>query len=78
MEDLKTSPRIVIDLDFQDLMRPNELSSLVQQVMYSYGCIRRAEKPLRLVLTSVKDEVKTKLEKIKGFDSWLVRLLVCA
>lgn len=72
LEDLKTSPRIVIDLDFQELMRPNELSSLVQQVMYSYGCIRRAEKPLRLVLTSVKDEVKTKLEKIKGFDSWLV------
>ena len=76
MEDLKTSPRIVIDLDFQELMRPNELSSLVQQVMYSYGCIRRAEKPLRLVLTSVKDEVKTKLEKIKGFDSWLVGLAV--
>lgn len=72
LEDLKTSPRIVIDLDFQELMRPNELSSLVQQVMYSYGCIRRADKPLRLVLTSVKDEVKTKLEKIKGFDSWLV------
>ena len=72
LEDMKTSPRVVIDLDFQELMRPNELSSLIQQVMYSYGCIRRGEKPLRLVLTSVKDEAKVKLEKIKGFESWLV------
>ena len=72
LEDMKTSPRVVIDLDFQELMRPNELSSLIQQVMYSYGCIRRGEKPLRLVLTSVKDEAKVKLERIKGFESWLV------
>ena len=70
--DLKVSPRIVIDLDFQELMRPNELSSLTQQVMYSYGFIKRAEKPLRLVLSSVKDEVKMKLEKINGFHDWLV------
>lgn len=70
--DLKTSPRICIDLDFQELMRPNELSSLTQQVMYSYGFIKRAQKPLRLVLTSVNGQVKEKLEKIKGFDVWLV------
>ena len=69
---MKTSPRICIDLDFQELMRPNELSSLTQQVMYSYGFIKRAQKPLRLVLTSVNGEVKEKLEKIKGFDVWLV------
>lgn len=72
LEDLKTSPRVLIDLDFQELMRPNEISSLTQQVMYSYGFIRRAKRPLRLVLTSVKDEIKTKLEKIQGFHSWLV------
>lgn len=72
LKDMKTSPRVVIDLDFQELMRPNELSSLTQQVMYSYGFIKRAEKPLRLVLTSVQDEIKEKLEKIKGFNIWLV------
>ena len=72
LEDMKTSPRVAIDLDFQELMRPNERSSLTQQVMYSYGFINRAAKPLRLVLTSVKGEIKEKLEKIKGFDVWLV------
>lgn len=72
LEEMKTSPRILIDLDFQELMRPNELSSLTQQVMYSYGIIKRGAKPLRLVLTSVQDEIKDKLEKIKGFDTWLV------
>lgn len=74
LEDLKTSPRVLIDLDFQDLMRPNERSSLTQQVMYSYGFIKRAAKPLRLVLTSVNGEIKEKLEKIKGFNSWLVKI----
>lgn len=76
LEDLKTSPRVLIDLDFQELMRPNEISSLTQQVMYSYGFIRRAKRPLRLVLTSVKDEIKTKLEKIQGFHSWLASPLL--
>lgn len=72
LEEMKTSPRVLIDLDFQELMRPNELSSLTQQVMYSYGIIKRGAKPLRLVLTSVQDEIKDKLQKIKGFDTWLV------
>ena len=70
LEDLKTSPRILIDLDFKEFMRDNEVSSLCQQVMYSYGMIRRAPKPLRLCLSSVNGIIKEKLEKIQGFSKW--------
>lgn len=70
-EEMKTSPRVLIDLDFKEYMRDNEISSLCQQVMYSYGTIRRAPRPLRLCLSSVNDIIKEKLEKIKGFTSWL-------
>ncbi|KAK8792169.1 hypothetical protein WA171_002424 [Blastocystis sp. BT1] len=70
--DLKTSPRILIDLDFKEFMRDNEISSLCQQVMYSYGMIRRAPKPLRLCLSSVNGIIKEKLEKIQGFSNWYV------
>ena len=68
--DLKTSPRVLIDLDFKEFMRDNEISSLCQQVMYSYGQIRRAPKPLRLCLSSVNGIIKEKLEKIQGFSNW--------
>lgn len=71
LEEMKTSPRVLIDLDFKEYMRDNEISSLCQQVMYSYGTIRRAPRPLRLCLSSVNDIIKEKLEKIKGFTSWL-------
>ena len=71
LEEHKTSPRVLIDLDFKEFMRANEISSLCQQVMYSYGTMRRGARPIRLCLSSVNDIIKEKLEKISGFSSWL-------
>lgn len=74
LEERKTSPRVLIDLDFKEFMRANEVSSLCQQVMYSYGTMRRGARPIRLCLSSVNDIIKEKLEKISGFNSWLAEI----
>ncbi|KAG0590503.1 hypothetical protein M758_1G111500 [Ceratodon purpureus] len=63
---------IVIDLEFGDKMRPNEISSLVQQVMYSYAANGKAAVPCRLSLTGCNGDIRAQLEKHSGFDNWLL------
>ena len=53
------TPMCVIDLDFDELMDEQEVRSLVQQLMYSYGANKRARRPLRLHLTSLGGRIET-------------------
>jgi tRNA (guanine9-N1)-methyltransferase len=69
---LETGQNIVIDLEFGQMMKPNEISSLLQQVMYSYAANGRAEAPCRLSLTGCTGDIHTQLEKISGFNNWLL------
>ena len=52
------APTCVIDLDFDELMDEQEVRSLVQQMMYSYGANKRASRPLDLHLTSLGGRIE--------------------
>ncbi|CAM6106877.1 unnamed protein product [Calypogeia fissa] len=71
-QSLETGQNIVIDLEFSELMKPNEITSLIQQVMYSYAANGRAPVPGRISLTGVRGDIRKELEKISGFSNWLI------
>lgn len=51
---LETGQKVVIDLDFADLMREPEQKSICGQLAYSWHANSAAQHPLHLVLTSVQ------------------------
>ncbi|XP_021747281.1 tRNA (guanine(9)-N1)-methyltransferase-like [Chenopodium quinoa] len=63
---------IVIDLEFSHLMTPNELNSLVQQIMYCYAVNNRCTSPGHLWLTGCEGNMGIHLNRIPGFDKWLI------
>lgn len=63
---------IVVDLEFCELMNPNEINSLVQQIMYCYAANRKAASPSHLWLTGCKGEIMSRMQKVPGFHNWLV------
>lgn len=63
---------IVLDLEFSELMKPCELSSLQQQIMYCYAVNKRSSSPAHTWLTGCKGEIGSRLQKIPGFDNWLI------
>ena len=69
---LGPTPMCLIDLDFDDKMDEKEVSSLVQQIMYSYGANRRAARPLRFHLSSLCGRIETQLSRINGHERWTV------
>lgn len=65
--------RVVIDLDFADIMKDTEQRSLSQQLMYSYSANSKSSKPIHLIFTSligIMDDLMR--SKISGFDNWCV------
>ncbi|ONK69380.1 tRNA (guanine(9)-N1)-methyltransferase [Asparagus officinalis] len=64
--------KVVIDLEFAELMTSNEIHSLVQQVMYCYAVNGRCASPAHLWLTGCTGEMETQLQKIPGFDKWII------
>lgn len=69
---LETGQRIVIDMDFADLMREGEIRSLVQQVGFCYSANARAAVPGHLILTGVAGPVaETMRHQIMGLDKWV-------
>ncbi|KAI3923462.1 hypothetical protein MKW92_028777 [Papaver armeniacum] len=64
--------KIVIDLDFADLMTPTEINSLVQQIMYCYAVNGRCSSPAHLWLTGCGGDMEAPLQRIPGFDKWLI------
>ncbi|XP_004486352.1 uncharacterized protein [Cicer arietinum] len=63
---------VVVDLEFSHLMTPNEIRSLVQQIMYCYAVNGRCECPAHLWLTGCEGEMENQLNKIPGFDKWII------
>ncbi|KAL2341417.1 hypothetical protein Fmac_009357 [Flemingia macrophylla] len=63
---------VVVDLQFSHLMNPNEIHSLVQQIMYCYAVNGRCVSPARLWLTGCEGEMESALKRIPGFDKWII------
>jgi len=70
---LVDAPTVLIDCEWEEALTPREISSLVQQIMYCYGSNKRADAPLNVVLTGIKDDgpQRKQLDRINGFDSWV-------
>uniref|UniRef100_A0A0A9G621 tRNA (guanine(9)-N(1))-methyltransferase n=1 Tax=Arundo donax TaxID=35708 RepID=A0A0A9G621_ARUDO len=64
--------KVVLDLEFADLMRPNEIHSLTQQIMYCYAVNGRSANPAHLWLTGCNGEMATHLQRIPGHDKWII------
>ncbi|CAI0440272.1 unnamed protein product [Linum tenue] len=64
--------KIVIDLEFSDLMTTSEIHSLVQQIMYCYAVNGKCETPGHLWLTGCQGEMETQLRTLPGFDKWII------
>ncbi|XP_027338697.1 tRNA (guanine(9)-N1)-methyltransferase [Abrus precatorius] len=63
---------VVVDLQFSHLMNPNEIHSLVQQIMYCYAVNGRCASPAHLWLTGCGGEMENGLKRIPGFDKWII------
>ncbi|KAG5252402.1 tRNA (guanine(9)-N1)-methyltransferase [Salix suchowensis] len=63
---------IVIDLGFADLMTDSEIHSLVQQIIYCYAVNRRCASPGHLWLTGCSGEMENQLQRLSGFDRWII------
>ncbi|KAK9051839.1 hypothetical protein SSX86_028467 [Deinandra increscens subsp. villosa] len=68
----KHGQNVVLDLQFSDLMAPNEIHSLVQQIMYCYAVNGRSTVPCHLWLTGYEGEIESQLQKMPGFDKWII------
>uniref|UniRef100_J3LGM6 tRNA (guanine(9)-N(1))-methyltransferase n=2 Tax=Oryza brachyantha TaxID=4533 RepID=J3LGM6_ORYBR len=53
-------------------MRPNEIHSLTQQIMYCYAVNGRSATPAHLWLTGCNGEMATHIQKIPGYDKWMI------
>lgn len=69
---MQCGQNIVVDLEFCELMNPNEINSLVQQIMYCYAGNRKSASPAHLWLTGCKGEIMSRMQKVPGFHNWLV------
>ncbi|KAL3355035.1 hypothetical protein AABB24_019225, partial [Solanum stoloniferum] len=63
---------VVIDLEFDHLMNSSELHSLVQQIMYCYAVNGRCSCPAHLWLTGCQGEMQAQLQRLPGFDKWVI------
>lgn len=72
---MERGQRIVVDLEFENLMTENELKSIAQQLAYCYGANTRASVPAHLILTGVKGKMLDCLHRqTTGLDNWMVTL----
>ncbi|KAL2524136.1 tRNA (guanine-N1-)-methyltrnsferase [Abeliophyllum distichum] len=72
MEAKSNGQNIVIDLEFSHLMNSSELNSLVQQIMYCYAVNSRCTSPAHLWLTSCVGEMQNHLQRLPGYDKWII------
>ncbi|XP_078431901.1 tRNA (guanine(9)-N1)-methyltransferase-like protein [Wolffia australiana] len=64
--------KLVLDLDFGHLMSPNEIRSLVHQIMYCYSVNGKSATPAHLWLTGFAGEIENKLKKLPGIEKWII------
>ncbi|XP_074556578.1 uncharacterized protein LOC141812487 [Curcuma longa] len=65
-------PKVVLDLELAVHMKPNEIRSLVQQIRYCYAVNGRYVSPAHLWLTGCQGEIYTGLQRIPGYDRWII------
>ncbi|XWS19292.1 hypothetical protein CRYUN_Cryun31cG0003300 [Craigia yunnanensis] len=68
----ESGQNIVVDLEFSHLMTHSEIHSLVQQIMYCYAVNGRCSFPAHLWLTGCQGEMETQLQRLPGFDKWII------
>ncbi|XP_010530074.1 PREDICTED: tRNA (guanine(9)-N1)-methyltransferase [Tarenaya hassleriana] len=68
----ETGQNVVVDLEFAHLMSDSEIHSLVQQIMYCYAMNGRSACPCHLWLTGCRGQIDTRLQKLPGFDKWMI------
>lgn len=68
----ESGQNIIIDLDFSHLMTASEIHSLVQQIMYCYAVNGRCSCPGHLWLTGCNGEMEKQLQRLPGFDKWII------
>ncbi|KAH7674346.1 tRNA (guanine9-N1)-methyltransferase protein [Dioscorea alata] len=68
----ETGPKVVLDLEFSDLMSSGEVHSLVHQIMYCYAVNGKCPSPAHLWLTGCNGEIQAQLEKLPGFEKWMI------
>ena len=64
-------PRIVIDCDYESLMRDSEIRSLGQQLSYVVSANKQLEQPMNLIISGVDEKLFQMLDK-QGFSNWSV------
>ena len=65
-------PRIVFDMDFEEVLTLKEKKSMSQQIMYCYGANKRADVPVAMHIAGLRGDTEGMLKKIHGFpDRWL-------
>ncbi|KAK8950312.1 hypothetical protein KSP40_PGU016854 [Platanthera guangdongensis] len=64
--------KVVIDLEFSGLMSSGEIQSLAHQILYCYAANGKCESPAHLWLTGCKGEIGTQLQRISGYDKWII------
>lgn len=61
---------IVIDCSYQDKLTERELTSLKQQIMYSYSSNKKAEEPSRIYITSCNGRLAEGMSTVSGHATW--------
>ncbi|GLJ16333.1 hypothetical protein SUGI_0276190 [Cryptomeria japonica] len=73
----QSGQNIVLDLELCELMTSGEISSLMQQIMYCYAANKKSSTPAHIWLTGCRGKIKSRLEKVPGFDNWHVEKEEC-
>lgn len=65
------NPEILIDCDFHEIMTPTEQASIAVQLAHSYSVVRKMQnRPMRLALCGVSEDLLNRLQKNSGFAQW--------
>ncbi|PKU80971.1 tRNA (guanine(9)-N1)-methyltransferase [Dendrobium catenatum] len=64
--------KVVLDLEFSDLMSPSEIQSLAHQIMYCYAVNGKCEYPAHLWLTGCNGNIGSQLQRLPGYDKWII------
>jgi len=67
-----SSPKVVIDCDYDQIMQWKERTSLSKQIRHLYGRNVRSEKPFNLFLTGLGGDLENELKKDNGYTRWMI------
>ena len=74
IQKMKPNLKVVIDLQFYNLMTEKEQYSLVKQLSYCHSVNRKAQKPFNYILTSAEGQGRKDLETKYNAHQWGVTL----